>query len=102
MDKHTELLVSEIVVMELEATAKSEGLAITQLFQNQRKEIFAHIQGYLVEMHTVSFQILEQQTNRTIKKLFGLLFPVEHETVIIRARIEVEVKLLKNQREEEK
>ena len=102
MDKDTELLVTETVVMELEATAKSESLAITQLFQNQRKEIFAYMQGYLVEMHTVSFQILEQQAERKIKKLFGLLFPVEHETVRIRARVVVEVKLLKNQREEEK
>lgn len=97
-----ELLEKKQIETVIKASGKNEEEAIQAIFKKQREEIYQHIDGYLVEMHVVSYMELSRNKKTKVKKFLGLFMPVEHVEIELEVKLKTEVTVLMKHKEEEK
>ncbi len=90
-----ELLQKNTYILTIQGFGKSQEEAYQDIFKKLRTEIHSKLSGYLVEMHVVSFKILDEKTKVYTKKFLGLFLPVEHTDTWIEAKLVAEVTELK-------
>lgn len=90
-----ELLYTSTVTLETEQRGKDEEEAFQNIFRWLRQQVHREVDGYLVEMHVTSCELLSKRTEKKVKKFLFFFMPVEYAESVIRVRIQAEAVLLK-------
>lgn len=90
-----ELLQYEDVEIVLIQRGKTEEEALQNIFNQLRRDIHSHIDGYLMEMHVGSVILLRKEVREKIKRFLFFFFPVEHRTVTLEMKLKISVTSIK-------
>ncbi|MFV0479051.1 MAG: DUF4312 family protein [Anaerorhabdus sp.] len=95
MEINKELLITEEIETVIEAVGKDEASAMQDIFKKHRIDIHSHVEGYIVEMHVISFVAIEYKRETFIKKFLWLFLPQEHERYYLKIKLISHVKTIK-------